>query len=98
MSADLSRCSATELLALYRAKTCSPVEATKAVLSRISSLNDRLNAYRLVDPDRALAAARESERRWWRGEPRGLVDGVPTSVKDVLLTAGWPTRWGSTLI
>ena len=97
MSTDLSRCSATELLALYRTKACSPVEATGAALSRISALNDRLNAFRLVDPDRALAAARESEERWRRGAPRGLVDGVPTSVKDVLLTAGWSTRWGSTL-
>ena len=97
MSTDLSRCSATQLLALYRSKACSPVEAADAVLSRISSRNERLNAFRLVDPDRALAAARESEQRWWRGEPRGLVDGVPASVKDVLLTAGWSTRWGSTL-
>ena len=94
---DLSRCSATELLALYRTKACSPVEATQAVLSRISSLNARLNAFRLVDPERALAAARESEERWRRGEPRGLVDGVPASVKDVLLTIGWSTRLGSTL-
>ena len=97
MSTDLSRCSATELLALYRTKTCSPVEATDAVLSRISTLNDCLNAFRLVDPERALAAARESEERWRRGEPRGVVDGVPASVKDVLLTAGWSTRWGSML-
>lgn len=97
MSTDLSRCSATELLALYRTKTCSPVEATDAVLSRIDSLNDRLNAFRLVDPDCARAMARESEQRWWRGEPMGLVDGVPASVKDVLLTVGWSTRWGSTL-
>ena len=97
MPTDLSRCSATELLALYRTKACSPVEATQAVLARISSLNARLNAFRLVDPERALAAARESEERWRRGEPRGLVDGVPTSVKDVLLTIGWSTRLGSTL-
>ena len=94
---DLSRCSATELLALYRTGACSPVEATEAALSRISALNGPLNAFRLVDPERALAEARASERRWRRGEPLGLVDGVPTSVKDVLLTAGWSTRWGSTL-
>ena len=97
MSTDLSQCSATELLALYRTKACSPVEATGAVLSRISTLNDRLNAFRLVDPERALAAARESEDRWRRGEPLGLLDGIPASIKDVLLTAGWSTRWGSML-
>ena len=74
---DLSRCTATELLALYRAKACSPVEAVQAVLSGISSLNDRLNAFRLIDPERALVAARESEERWRRGEPRGSWTGFP---------------------
>ena len=68
MSTDLSQRSASELVELYRTKACSPVEATDAVLSRICALNDRLNAFRLVDPDRALAAARESEReRAWVG-------------------------------
>src|SRR5262249_14245742 len=42
-----------------------------------------------------LAAARASERRWAAGEPAGLLDGVPTSVKDLLLTGGWPTLRGS---
>ena len=29
------------------------------------------------------------------GEPMGPLDGVPTSIKDLLLTRGWPTRRGS---
>ena len=61
-STDPTQCSATELLALYRTKACSPVEATDTVLSRISTLNDRLNAFRLVGPDRAVAVAATRER------------------------------------
>jgi aspartyl-tRNA(Asn)/glutamyl-tRNA(Gln) amidotransferase subunit A len=91
-SADLP---ATELLAAYRAGELSPVEATRDALERIERFDGAVNAYCLVDPDRALASARESEQRWRRGEPAGLLDGVPTSIKDVLLTQGWPTRRGS---
>jgi len=87
--------SATELLAEYRAGRVSPVEATKDALARIDELNGSLNAFCLVDAERALASAAESEQRWRRGEPAGLLDGVPVSVKDLLLTRGWPTLRGS---
>ena len=30
-----------------------------------------------------------------RGAPAGLVDGLPTTVKDLLLAKGWPTFRGS---
>jgi aspartyl-tRNA(Asn)/glutamyl-tRNA(Gln) amidotransferase subunit A len=71
------------------------VEATRAVLDRIGELQPSLNAFVLVDEERALSAARASERRWMKGEPLGLVDGVPASVKDVMIAKGWPTLRGS---
>ena len=43
----------------------------------------------------ALAAAAESEERWRLGVPCGRLDGVPVSIKDILLTKGWPTLRGS---
>jgi aspartyl-tRNA(Asn)/glutamyl-tRNA(Gln) amidotransferase subunit A len=92
---DLTQLTATELLDLYRKRVTSPVEATQAVLDRIDALNPTLNAFCLVDADSALVSARESEARWQRGEPMGALDGVPTSIKDLLLTRGWPTRRGS---
>jgi aspartyl-tRNA(Asn)/glutamyl-tRNA(Gln) amidotransferase subunit A len=98
MQDDLTRLSATELLELYRRGALSPVEATRAVLERIDAVNARTNAYCLVRADEALASARASERRWRAGEPAGLVDGVPVSIKDLLLTDGWPTRRGSLTI
>jgi aspartyl-tRNA(Asn)/glutamyl-tRNA(Gln) amidotransferase subunit A len=86
---------ATALLDHYRRKTLSPVEATKAVLARIAALDPSLNAFLLVDEESALAAARASEARWMKGAPQGLVDGVPTTVKDIMITRGWPTLRGS---
>ena len=94
-STQLTTCTAIELLALYRAKAASPVEATQAVLARIAQLNPQLNAFCLVDEAAALQAARASEARWQLGAPIGALDGVPTSIKDLILTRGWPTRRGS---
>jgi aspartyl-tRNA(Asn)/glutamyl-tRNA(Gln) amidotransferase subunit A len=95
---DLCFASATELVAAYRARTLSPVDVVHAVLARIDALNPRLNAFNLVDHDGALAAARASEARWASGKPLGPVDGVPASIKDILLTKGWPTLRGSKTI
>ncbi len=92
---QLTDCTATELLALYRSGAASPVEATQAVLQRIERLNPQLNAFCLVDGEAALASARASEARWRAGTATGLLDGVPTSIKDLILTRGWPTLRGS---
>ena len=91
----LTALSATELLRLYRARELSPVALTRAVLNRIESKNSSINAFVVLDTKGALAAAAESEARWGRGEPLGLLDGVPVSVKDLLLLRGLPTRRGS---
>ncbi|HSC00868.1 MAG TPA: amidase family protein, partial [Burkholderiaceae bacterium] len=92
---DLADCTATELLALFRSRQASPVEATRSVLARIDRLNPKLLAYCHVAPDEALADARASEARWQRGLPVGALDGVPASIKDLILTKGWPTLRGS---
>ncbi len=91
-SADLT---AVELLAAYRSGELSPVEATRDALARIETYDGVVNAFCLVEAEDALAAAKESEQRWHRGEPVGAIDGVPTSIKDLLLTAGRPTLRGS---
>ena len=92
---DIHTLSATRLTALYRRRELSPVEAAGAALARIASHNGPVNAYRLVDEEAVMVAARASEARWLKGEPAGLVDGVPTGIKDLLLTGGWPTLRGS---
>ncbi|GAA2352459.1 amidase [Saccharopolyspora halophila] len=86
---------ATELLAAYAAGTLSPVEATEATLQRIADHDSAINAYCLVDGERALEAARASETRWAHGQPQGRLDGIPTSIKDIFYTRGWPTLRGS---
>lgn len=95
MSDDLCFASATELLALYAKGSVSPVEVTQAVLARMRALQDTLNAFIVIDEEETLAQARASEARWRKREPKGRLDGVPTSIKDIILTKGWPTLRGS---
>ena len=98
MNSDLCALAATELLERYRKRTLSPVEVTKAVLARIEQLNPKLNAFVMVAADEATREAKESEARWTAGQPKGLLDGVPVSIKDIILTKGWPTLRGSKTI
>ena len=92
---DLTALTATELLSLYRSGQASPTEATKAVLARIERLNPVLAAFCHVGAEDALASAAASTERWRRGAPCGPLDGVPVSIKDLVLTKGWPTLRGS---
>ncbi len=98
-ASSLADCTAGDLLQLYRSGAASPVEATAAVLERIALRNPQLNAFCLVDAEAALQAARESEARWQDhragGAPARELDGVPASIKDLILTRGWPTLRGS---
>lgn len=98
MDLELGYLSATEMVARYRTRDLSPVEVTRAVLARIAALNAQLNAFCMVDAEGAQSAARAAEARWGRGDSLGPLDGVPVSVKDLLLTRGWPTLRGSRTI
>ena len=92
---DIASLTAADLVRLYRRKELSPVEATRDVLARIERHQPAVNAFVLVDADGALAAARAAEARWHKGEARGLVDGVPATVKDNIWVRGLPSRRGS---
>lgn len=101
-ASDLTQLAAHELLAMYRGGQVSPVEVTQAVLARVEKLNPVLNAFLLIDAEHALRSARESESRWQAYRKQGVavraLEGVPTSIKDLVLTAGWPTLRGSKTI
>src|SRR5882724_3883726 len=87
--------SARELLACFRARTLSPVEALEAVLARLDADNPALNAFHLVDAEMGRQMAKASEARWMTGEPLGALDGVPVPIKDTNAAKGWPFRIGS---
>jgi aspartyl-tRNA(Asn)/glutamyl-tRNA(Gln) amidotransferase subunit A len=94
---EIAFASAEALVDLYRKKALSPVEAAQALFERLDALQPKLNAFCVVDRDGALAAARASEGRWQRGEPVSPIDGVPATIKDLVLMRGFPTLRGSNL-
>jgi aspartyl-tRNA(Asn)/glutamyl-tRNA(Gln) amidotransferase subunit A len=98
MTDELAFLSAARLVELYRAKELSPVDVIQTTLRRLETYEGAVNAFVLYDPESALAAARKSEARWRKGEPIGLLDGVPVAIKDTQLTRGWPRLVGSRTI
>jgi aspartyl-tRNA(Asn)/glutamyl-tRNA(Gln) amidotransferase subunit A len=95
---DIAFVSAVSLLELYRNKAVSPVEVTGLLLDRLDALQPKINAFCIVDRDGALAAARASEQRWVSGGTLGRLDGVPVTIKDLMLMRGFPTLRGSRLV
>ncbi|HEY1796474.1 MAG TPA: amidase [Stellaceae bacterium] len=98
MADDTAFLPATELVKRYRDKSLSPVEVIDIVLARLEKFEGAVNAFVLYDPDTARKMARESEARWVKGAPQGVIDGVPVAIKDTQLTKGWPRRVGSRTI
>ncbi len=88
---------AHELADAYRRGELSPVEVVDEHLDRIADLDGALNAFVLVDGDGARSTAAASAERWARGEPLGDLDGVPTSIKDIIAMERFPMREGSSV-
>ena len=78
---------ATALLEDFAGGALSPLEALDATLERIARRTPRSTRSASSTPTALGEAAARSQARWSRGEPAGLLDGVPVAIKDVLLTA-----------
>ncbi len=89
---------ATVLAALIRRKKVSPVEVVDAVLDRIERLNPKLNAFVTLTADQARRDAKAAERALGKkGAKLGPLHGVPFSVKDLVITKGVRTTFGTPL-
>ncbi|MHB8619651.1 MAG: amidase, partial [Chloroflexota bacterium] len=89
---------AAELVAAYRSRTLSPVEVAEEALGRLERLQPELQAFITPLRSRALAAARQAERRYGEGTPLGPLDGVPVAVKDLIHIAGERTTAASRIM
>src|SRR3954451_3249049 len=87
--------SAVDLIAGYRAKQFSPSEVLEEVLAHIAAWEPHIKALYLFDPDRARSVAKASTERWQQGEPMGMLDGVPVTIKDNIATRAQPVPLGA---
>src|SRR5688572_15710983 len=76
----------------------SAVEACRGAIERIEAVNPSLNAFNLVDADRALARAAEIDRQRASGAPRGPLAGVPVAIKDNMCVRGMRTTASSRIL
>lgn len=79
----------------FRTGARSPVELAQVALAQAEAINPLLNAFLTIDHDGALAAARASEARWRAGTPLSPIDGIPTTLKDIVWVKDWSVRYGS---
>ena len=84
-----------EAAGLISTKRLSPVELMEALLALSERVEPDLNIWVTLDPDGAMAAAKQSEEELARSGPSGLLHGVPVGVKDIFYTAGIKTTAGS---
>jgi amidase len=84
---------ALEQAAAIRRGELSSMELVEHHLRRVDALGDTVGAFVTVTPERARAAARAADAA--PADERGPLHGVPTAIKDLTLTAGVRTSFGS---
>ncbi len=87
MSGDFDLMTANELRRLVVNKKVSPVELTQRALTKAEATQSTLNAFFVLLPKEALAAAKAAEEAVMRNEPLGLLHGLPFSAKDLMAVA-----------
>jgi amidase len=94
---ELHDLTALEQGALVRSGETSAVELTDHYLDRIERADHDFvaGAFAFLDPDLARARAREVAAVGPVGEGASPLAGTPTAIKDLNLTAGVPTAFGS---
>src|ERR1700745_2084478 len=92
---ELCRFGVGELTAGFSSGKFTPLEVAQATLARAEQVQERFNAFSLIDVDAALTMAKESTVRWRSGGPLSGIDGVPTTIKDIVWIKARALRSGS---
>jgi len=101
MSASFRRTLAADLHKAYASGEVSPVDVTRRALdwaTRCEREEPSLDAFVILDEDRAIEQAMASQERWQAGKQLGPFDGVPVAIKDEFHVAGYPTAAGTAFL
>lgn len=85
---DLIYKSVSELIELIQNKEISSEELVKGCLERIEDVNPKINAVVQLRAEEALQEAQEADAALAKGESKGILHGIPMTIKDSLDTAG----------
>src|SRR5437764_4470343 len=95
MSAEFDYMTAGDLRQRIVRKEISPVELTQRALAKAEATQKSINAFFLLMPDAALAAAKLAEDAVMKAQPLGLLHGIPFSAKDLMAVGGVTFASGS---
>ncbi|MFW9971865.1 MAG: amidase [Candidatus Odinarchaeota archaeon] len=94
---DICFMSAFEMREKIKTQELSSEEITETIIERIEKINPLINAYCTPTFELARKAAKKSDLSVKKSEKIGLLNGIPTSIKDLMQTKGIRTTYGSKL-
>ena len=92
---DICFMSANDMADKIKRQEISSVEITEAIIERIEKINPLVNAYCTPTFDLARTMAKKADDNVKNGEELGLLNGIPTSIKDLMQIQGVRTTYGS---
>ncbi len=95
MKQELWKYSILEILKGYREKKFSPLELAREIIKKINQDNTKLNAYVFFDEEIILEQASASTANYDKNLTRGILEGIPISIKDLIVTKDMPTNRGT---
>jgi amidase len=97
-ASDICFRTATDLAAMIRQKELSVSEVMQAHLEQIEKVNPKVNAIVTYKPEDAIKKAKEADEALAKGNPAGPLFGLPIAHKDMVLTRGVRTTFGSPIL
>lgn len=94
---NISKLTATELTTAIRLQQVTSVQAVAACFDQIDRHNPQLNAFITLCREQAETEAIAADQAVQRGNPLGMLHGIPITIKDLTATAGLRTTYGSPL-
>ena len=95
MSSTPALMSLTAVAKAIAEKKVSSREVTQSCLDRIAKLNPGLNAFMAIEAEDALKAADSADAALAKGQPKGVLHGVPLAHKDMYYDEGKVVTCGS---
>ncbi|TFG09044.1 MAG: amidase [Promethearchaeota archaeon] len=94
---DICYMSACDMAERIRTQEFTSAEITETIIERIEEINPIINAYCTPTFDLAREMAKKADDAVKRGEKIGKLNGIPTSIKDIIETEEIRTTYGSKL-